>query len=153
MGLSPILPKIQPVTIDTMVNNNRLLLKIELNFVVCERSLTFLAQTNYCNELEQQTRILTFYYRLQRSWGKVIFSEEFCPRGGACMVGRHVWQGGVHCRGACVAGGVRGSGGVCGTHAPGRYYEIWSMSGRYASYWNAFLFDIKFLIFCFVLIY
>ena len=24
------------------------------------------------------------------------------------------------------------------THSP-RYYEMWSMSGRYASYWNAFL--------------
>ena len=31
--------------------------------------------------------------------------------------GGHVWQGGMH----------------------GRYYEIRSMSGRYASYWNAFL--------------
>ena len=31
-----------------------------------------------------------------------------------------------------------------GTHPqavtpPGRYYEIWSMSGQYAAYWNAFL--------------
>ena len=40
----------------------------------------------------------------------------------ACMVG------GMHGRGAWVVGGM------CG-----RYYEIWSMSGRYASYWNAFL--------------
>ena len=44
--------------------------------------------------------------------------------GGACIAG-----------GACVAGGMHGRGG--GVH--GRYYEIRSMSGRYASYWNAFL--------------
>ena len=25
---------------------------------------------------------------------------------------------------------------------PGRYYEIRSMSGRYASYWNALLFEL-----------
>ena len=44
---------------------------------------------------------------------------------GACVVvGGHVWlQGGVHgCGGACMG-----------------YDEIRSMSGRYASYWNAFL--------------
>ena len=42
--------------------------------------------------------------------------------GEACMV---VVGGGVHgCRGACVG-----------------YNEIRSMSGRYASYWNAFLFN------------
>ena len=39
MGLSPILPKIQPVTIDTMVNNNGPLLNVGLNFVMCERCL------------------------------------------------------------------------------------------------------------------
>ena len=40
--------------------------------------------------------------------------QEFCPQaGGGCA-----WQGGMR----------------------GRYYEIRSMSGRYASYWNAFLF-------------
>ena len=67
---------------------------------------------------------------------------------GACVVGGHVWQGGVH-GGACVAwgmcGGVacmaRGMHGRGGMH--GRYYEIRSMSGRYASYWNAFLLDHK----------
>ena len=41
---------------------------------------------------------------------------------GLCVAGGHEWWG------ACVAGGVHG-----------RYYEIRSMSGRYASYWNAFL--------------
>ena len=28
--------------------------------------------------------------------------------------------------------------------SPGRFYEIQSMSGRYASYWNAFLFEHDF---------
>ena len=37
--MSPILPVIQPVTIDTMVNNNGQLLNIGLNFVTCQRSL------------------------------------------------------------------------------------------------------------------
>ena len=50
--------------------------------------------------------------------------------------------GGMHGRGACVAcmagGGV---GHVCHACPPGRYYGhgIRSMSGQYASYWNAFL--------------
>ena len=53
---------------------------------------------------------------------------------GACVVGGmhgrgHVWQG------ACMAGGVHGGEGM-----RGRYYEIRSMSGRYTSYWNAFLY-------------
>ena len=81
---------------------------------------------------------------------------------GGCMVARgHVWlpggvhgclghawlPGGVHgCQGACmVAPGVEGMCGCWGGHAwlPGGYIgydEIRSMSGRYASYWNAFLF-------------
>ena len=41
---------------------------------------------------------------------------------GGVRGGGHAWQG------ACKEGGVRG-----------RYYEMRSMSGRYASYWNAFL--------------
>ena len=64
---------------------------------------------------------------------------------GVCMVG------GMHGRGACVAGvcmvgdyvvGMHGGGHAwqVATHAPpGRYYNIRSMSGQYASYWNAFL--------------
>ena len=31
--------------------------------------------------------------------------------GGLCMTGGHAWQGGVHGRGACMAGGVHGRGG------------------------------------------
>ena len=41
--------------------------------------------------------------------------------------------GGKHGKGACVVEGR-----VC--PPPGRYYQIRSMSRRYASYWNAFLF-------------
>ena len=52
--------------------------------------------------------------------------------------------GGVHGRGACVAGGACMAGGhAC--HAwwgEGGVRGIRSMSGRYASYWNAFLFDV-----------
>ena len=53
---------------------------------------------------------------------------------GACViVGGCVWlQGGVH---GC--GGVRGGRGACVG-----YDEIRSMSGQYASYWNAFLFNL-----------
>ena len=63
---------------------------------------------------------------------------------GVCMVvggmhgcgGGHVWlQGSAWLWGVCmVVGGVHGCGGACVG-----YDEIRSMSGRYASYWNAFL--------------
>ena len=74
---------------------------------------------------------------------------------GACVV---AWGGGggcvvagggmCGCRGACVvAGGKHGCWGACvvvGGMCDGRgacmgYDEIRSMSGQYASYWNAFL--------------
>ena len=71
--------------------------------------------------------------------------------GEACVVGGHAWGGmcgrGHAWWGACVAGGMvggmHGGVGVCvaGGHVcHGRYHGIRSMSGRYASYWNAFLF-------------
>ena len=65
--------------------------------------------------------------------------------GGACMVvGGDAWLWGV----CMVVGDVRGCWGVCVVARRGAwllggcvgYDEIWSMSGRYASYWNAFLF-------------
>ena len=82
-----------------------------------------------------------------------------CVVGGACMAGgvqgrgvcgRGVrgrgcaWQRGMHgghaWQGACMAGGMCVAGGACVVHMPpDRYYEIRSMSGWYASYWNAFL--------------
>ena len=56
---------------------------------------------------------------------------------GACGRG-HAKQGGVHGRGACMKGGMHGSGGggVCGR-------KDGHCSGRYASYWNAFLFKFN----------
>ena len=60
--------------------------------------------------------------------------------GGACVVAP---GGGVHgCSGgACVVaqGGMHGCSG--GGGVSGFFHEIRSMSGRYASYWNAFLFN------------
>ena len=71
---------------------------------------------------------------------------------GVCMFwGGMCGYGGVHgCRGhVWLAGGMRGCGGACmvvggacvvaGGACTG-YNEIRSISGRYASYWNAFLF-------------
>ena len=86
-----------------------------------------------------------------------------CVWQGACMTGGmhgrgYAWQGvciagGMHgggCawQGACMDGGKGGAcmiGGMHGTDAPPlnqilRDTVIWSMSRRYASYWNAFLF-------------
>ena len=70
-----------------------------------------------------------------------------CGRRGMCDRG-HVWWGGM-CGGVCMVGGMHGgghvwqwvcvAGGMHGRGVRGRYYEIQSMSGRYASYWNAFL--------------
>ena len=100
-------------------------------------------------------------YRSQRSWGKVIFSEACVKNsahrggmrgrgvvhgGGAYIVGGmhgrgHAWQGGM-CGGGHTwqGGGMHGRGGRAWQGGVrGRYYEIRSMSGRYASYWNAFL--------------
>ena len=93
---------------------------------------------------------------------------------GACVAGGHVWQGacvvgGVHGRGACMVGACMAGehawqGGMCGRrhvwHAhncppPTRSYEIRSMSGWYASFWNAYLFSSrnakKQLVPCFIL--
>ena len=76
-------------------------------------------------------------------------------RGGACVVapggGVHgcSWGGGMRgCSGGdmrgCSRGGMHGccQGGMHGCSWGGMhgfFDEIWSMSGRYASYWNAFL--------------
>ena len=95
------------------------------------------------------------FYRPQRSWGKVIFSEV-CVKN-SVHKGGHVWQGGPCMVGACMAGGMysggmhgRGhawwgacvAGVACMPHMPPldtmRYGQ--SMCRQYASYWNAFLF-------------
>ena len=57
---------------------------------------------------------------------------------GACMV---LFEGGMH---GFIQGGhawfYQAGGGMHGFFSFSRYNEIRSMSGRYASYWNAFLF-------------
>ena len=55
--------------------------------------------------------------------------------GGTCVAG----VGGICGQGACMAGGMHDGGHAC--HS--RYYGIRSMSGQYASYWNAFLLKLK----------
>ena len=81
-------------------------------------------------------------------WQGNIFTsvcQEFCPLGG------HAWQGGMH-GGGMPGGGVHGrghawQGGVCsgGTCMAGgvRGRKNDNCSGRYASYWNAFLFGVS----------
>ena len=65
--------------------------------------------------------------------------------GGACMVlfgGARAWFYSGECA-WFYSGGMHGFiwGGMRGFFSFFRYNEIRSMSGRYASYWNAFLFD------------
>ena len=55
--------------------------------------------------------------------------------GHAWQEGGCAWQGGMHVRGRAWH-----------AHPPARYYEIGSMSGRYASYWNAYLLSRKFIL-------
>ena len=84
-------------------------------------------------------------------WGGHVWLHQ-----GGCMValGGHVWLhgghvwfylGGVHgfIQGACkvLFWGVHGF--IRGVHGFFRYNEIWSMSRRYASYWNAFLLALR----------
>ena len=83
---------------------------------------------------------------------KVMFLHMFVSH--SVHGGMHGCEEGVHGRegayvvawGACVVvGGMHG----CGGHAwlQGGYLgydEIWSMSGQYASYWNAFLFKVTY---------
>ena len=94
------------------------------------------------------------FYRPQTKFAKVMFLQvSVCPHGGACMVlfgrgvclvlfggvcgfirGGHAWfYSGGHVR--FYLGGVHGFFSFFGNN------EIRSMSGWYASYWNAFLCD------------
>ena len=72
-------------------------------------------------------------------WGKVIFSQ-------ACVIPSvHRWEVGFP---ACITdhmtGGVCIQRGICiqGVGQTPQHYGIWSISGRHASYWNAFLFHM-----------
>ena len=107
-------------------------------------------------------RRLHFYYRPQRSWGKVIFSQvSVILSGGGCAP-----EGGAWFQGVCLAGGCLLPGwclllgGICsgGCLLPGGEYLVlggtwWRppppdgyCCGRYGSYWNVFLLDL-FLVF------
>ena len=78
-------------------------------------------------------------------WGAcVVVGGMRGSRGHACWQGVCMMVGGMHGRrGACVVAGGMCGGGACvvGGSACMGYNEIQSMSGRYASYWNAFLFS------------
>ena len=108
---------------------------------------------------------LSINYRPQtKFWGKVIFLHLFVilftwgacmvapggacvvAPGGACVVAWGLWRGMHGCSGgACMVA----PGGVCVVALEGacmgydeiRRYDQWA--GRYASYWNAFLFGLK----------
>ena len=113
------------------------------------------------------------YYRPQTKFAKVMFLQvSVCPHWGeVCMVlfqrgmhgfirgpcvvlfGGHAWfyLGSMHgfILGACMVlfGGEHAWffwGGMHGFFSFFGYNEIWSMSGQYASYWNAFLLAIDF---------
>ena len=71
---------------------------------------------------------------------------------GACMVGGvhgrgHAWWQGMCGRGHAWQGDMCGRGGMHATHASCQILRdmvIWSMSGQFASYWNAFLLKNEF---------
>ena len=100
---------------------------------MCSRSLGEQALNNDNNAISIAVGklFLFFTFRLLPPVTKLgqgnIFTnvcQEFRPRGGACMAGGvhgggHVWQGGMHCRGACMAGGghVWQGVGMCGRGA------------------------------------
>ena len=78
-----------------------------------------------------------------RGWGDMHGCQEGgMVGGGGGMWGMHGCRGSMHgCRGACmIVGECAWLQGVCMV-ARGciGYNEIWSMSRRYTSYWNAFL--------------
>ena len=85
--------------------------------------------------------------------GACMVGEGMCMAGGvcgrgACMAGGHVQPWGMRDKGTCMARGVCMVGGFPWRgHAwpppPGGYYDIGSMSGWYASYWNAFFLNIR----------
>ena len=99
-----------------------------------------------------------FNYRPQRSWGKVMFLQAsvILLMGRGCLL-RRVSAPGVSAPGGCVSapggcllpGSVCSKGGVCsgGCLLGGGLVETprdGYCCGRYASYWNAFLFVINF---------
>ena len=128
------------------------LIQILINFNLRgqKRSLTFLPPANVvcegyiftgvCHSVNRGGGVHGFI------WGEHAWFYLGVVRGfiwGACMVlfGGRAWfySGGVH---GFIWGGMRGFiwGGMHGFFSFFGYNEIRSMSGRYASYWNAFLY-------------
>ena len=79
-----------------------------------------------------------FYRRTQRSWGKVIFSQASVILLTGEVPARGVWWGGVCSRGVWSQGEVSAPR-VCAWWRPPPPRDS-HCCGRYASYWNAFLF-------------
>ena len=113
----------------------------------CDAQFIMDRMTDTCENitfLQLCWRAVTNIYRPQRSWGKVIFSP-------GCVI---LFTGGVKGpRGCMVPGGgawsrveVHGPGGclVLGGPSGGPPPRDGYCCGRYASYWNAFLFLAKF---------
>ena len=109
---------------------------------------------------KRSLRRLCFYRRLSVhrggcAWllgGGCVVAQGACmvaPRG-ACVVARggHTWllQGGVcGCSGGACVVALGGHAWLLRGGVRGFFDEIWSMSGRYVSYWNAFLFTWHFM--------
>ena len=102
------------------------------------------AQIGLITTRKRSLRRLCFY-RCLSVYRRGIHGRWVCVLGGcawqgACIHGRGEHGRGMHGRG-CVVGGCVVRGPAWHAGPTGRYYEIRSMSGRYASYWNAFLFN------------
>ena len=88
-------------------------------------------------------------YRPETMFAKIMFSQVFvCPQGRVFVQGVSVQ--GVSVKGVSVQEGlcpgvsVRGSlsGGLCPGGSPSGRTPVMVTSGRYASYWNAFVFKV-----------
>ena len=115
---------------------------VQFNWIAVQSDFKFPVITHNSSLYKLSQRLhVSFDYRPQTKFAKVMFSQvSVCPWGvhgrggmpgrgwymwqGACVAGNHAWQR------TCMAGGMRGRrDGHC--------------SRRYASYWNAFLFFFK----------
>ena len=137
----------------------RILLESCLNFeLICRNHYN----TNSCKDMRQysqnvakvlcrETTCMQLFVTLlpptNEVWGKVMFSqasvilstgEGLHSGGGSASGGSALGGGGLHQEG-CLHPGVSASRGLGKALLPIRYYGKRSTSGRYPSYWNAFL--------------
>ena len=99
---------------------------------------------------------LAFQYASQVTWQGVCLQEESASTGGLHpRGGRRVYiQGGLPLGGGSASGGLHPGGGGGGQTPPWYtgYYRIWSTSGWYTFYWNAFLSKFAFeVLTCYIL--